>query len=541
MRDSVKLHILLNCLCRLRQNFIVCILPTLEVMYSLSYISDAVVAPITIANADAEAELVRSILRQSRRNNAASEVSGLLAYAHGVFLQVLEGEQAVVESLYSRVSADARHHNIQVLHRGTISERIYADWGMGSAFRLGSVNDHAARIAFLRSRFGKDRLASSADYFRYLLTPSRISTAGSNGHVRRVGIFASSALWFTPVFNAIADVYGVRPNSVLVSDPDTVSSGFPVDYVDIGNTNGNAVRITGFGNDLLRSPLIGPFLKGIDLLVVLMRRSDVETNAEKLHRVLSMRDMKIAKPDVICIAPNMDEKLGGELSAIGQSFGVNVQTASASLLMGNDVLAIIKGWLAKHKLASNTDHGVTDINDSITIPANAILAAPHTAPSAAEATATATAPNVEATVETNTSTVLTAAATNQVVKDEVQDWALLAITRIMYLPGAMQCFFINVKTAQVIASDKHPLHAPSQQWMIESIVNKFALIGKVGLDDEVIEMVTTTTTTYEVVIQLSDLSSLALVTLFDRESTLLAALLTEIRSVIAECEHLSTD
>ncbi|NJR72122.1 MAG: BLUF domain-containing protein [Gammaproteobacteria bacterium] len=341
-------------------------------MYSLSYISDAVGA----TSVDAEAELVQGILRTARKRNQHLNITGLLAYAHGVFLQVLEGEEAKVDALFTRILNDSRNTNVQLLHRGEISERIYADWAMGSAFRLGtvhdysSVHDYSARIAFLRSRFGKDRLASSADYFRYLLTPSQISNLGALGRVRRVGIFASSALWFTPVFNAIADETSIRPTTVLVSDPDTIASSFPLDYVDFESAEGGAVRITGFGKDMLRSPLIGPFLKGIDLLVVLMRRSDPESSTEKLRTVLNLREIKLAMPDVMCISPGMDKKLQAELVNIGLDSKIQVMTASASLLMGNEVLSVIKNWLVQNKLTDRRDNNADDIDDSITIPAN---------------------------------------------------------------------------------------------------------------------------------------------------------------------------
>jgi hypothetical protein len=504
-------------------------------MYSLSYISDAVGA----TGVEEEAEMVRAILRTSRLSNQANGITGLLAYAHGVFLQVIEGEEAVVEALFSRILTDPRHNNTQVLHRGEISERIYADWGMGSAFRLGTVSDHAARIAFLRSRFGKDRLASSADYFRYLLTPSRHNKLGRGGRVRRVGIFASSALWFTPVFNAIADVNSAKPTSVLVSDPDTVASGFPVDYVDIESNEGDAVRIIGFGKDLLRSPLISPFLKGIDLLVVLMRRSNTEANIEKLHMVLNLSEVQIAMPDVICITPSMDEKFSLELKSIGQSVGIDVETASASLLMGNDVLTIIKNWLVKNKLADRRDYSLGEIYDAITIPANAL-------PVSANVTEMPQSPYVAPEVVTVSTIIATAEgaqvaeAPRQLFGNGAHQWQLLALNRIMSLPGAMHSLLINIDDKQVVVTHTNGLDIQTQQLMVSPIIDKFALINKIGLVDVVKEMVTTMTSCYEIVLHLTQAPQFALVVLFDRESTLLAALMAELRSIVDECEYLSS-
>jgi hypothetical protein len=463
---------------------------------------------------------VKAILRQSRPNNINHGISGLLAYADGIFLQALEGEQATVESLYARIAADPRHTNVQVVHQGHIDERVYPAWGMGSAFRLGAMADRADRIALLRSRFSQDSLALSADYFRFMLTPSRLSHDKQRAGVRRVGIFASSALWFTPVFNAIADMSGVKPNSVLVSAPDVVASDFAVDYIDTNYKDEGAVRTTGFSKDLLSSPLIAPFLNGMDLLVVLMRRSDIEANIEQLKNVLSLNEVREAKPDVICIAPSMDEAFSLDLIALGQSFGVKVNTASASLLMGNDVLSIIKRWLSKTQLSSNAaapgvklalaDKLTTSVAIEPTMPAMPAIAA----------------------VNNNAKPLQ-----NQPPNRDQPQWLALALSRIMLLPGAKQSFFINTTTAEVIAAETQQLDANTRQLMVATIVDKFALMHKIGLNDEVNEMVTTLTTRYEIVARLSSQFSIALFTVFDREATLLASVMPQIRSVIKECEY----
>lgn len=46
-------------------------------------------------------------------------------------MQVLEGEQAVVEALFAKVSRDDRHVRIHVLRQGTVAARSFAAWSMG--------------------------------------------------------------------------------------------------------------------------------------------------------------------------------------------------------------------------------------------------------------------------------------------------------------------------------------------------------------------------------------------------------------------------
>ena len=71
------------------------------------------------------------ILEQARRNNARLQVSGMLLHANGTFLQVLEGDPEVVESLYSIIEEDRRHVDLRILLREQDVERSFGDWTMG--------------------------------------------------------------------------------------------------------------------------------------------------------------------------------------------------------------------------------------------------------------------------------------------------------------------------------------------------------------------------------------------------------------------------
>ena len=75
-------------------------------------------------------ELAR-ILQESRRNNAAAGVTGVLLYSGGNVMQVLEGSQDAVEATYDRICEDPRHRAVSVLYRGQADERSFPDWAMG--------------------------------------------------------------------------------------------------------------------------------------------------------------------------------------------------------------------------------------------------------------------------------------------------------------------------------------------------------------------------------------------------------------------------
>lgn len=77
------------------------------------------------------ADALLGLLSQCHQNNVAKGLTGMLLFGNGTFLQSLEGEQAVVDSLMQKIAQDPRHTAMKVLRQDTISERQYADWSMG--------------------------------------------------------------------------------------------------------------------------------------------------------------------------------------------------------------------------------------------------------------------------------------------------------------------------------------------------------------------------------------------------------------------------
>lgn len=91
-------------------------------MLSLIYVSTSV----KLLN---DEELL-DILKVSRENNSSRDVTGLLLYKGGNFMQVLEGPDEVVEALYETIKTDPRHKDVFVLSREQISNRQFPAWEM---------------------------------------------------------------------------------------------------------------------------------------------------------------------------------------------------------------------------------------------------------------------------------------------------------------------------------------------------------------------------------------------------------------------------
>jgi len=91
-------------------------------MLSLIYVSTS----IKLLN---DSELM-DILRVSRDNNVSKDVTGLLLYKGGNFMQVLEGPDDIVEALFDKVKEDPRHKDVTVISREQISARQFPAWEM---------------------------------------------------------------------------------------------------------------------------------------------------------------------------------------------------------------------------------------------------------------------------------------------------------------------------------------------------------------------------------------------------------------------------
>lgn len=93
----------------------------------------------------ADQAVLESILHTARTNNQRIGVTGMLLYADGGFLQVLEGEPDALDELYAKIRADKRHWNAQILLKRE-SPRAFISWSMGF-HRLSDSGEAMFRIS----------------------------------------------------------------------------------------------------------------------------------------------------------------------------------------------------------------------------------------------------------------------------------------------------------------------------------------------------------------------------------------------------------
>lgn len=77
-----------------------------------------------------EGELAE-ILASSVKGNARRDITGLLLYTKGTFLQVLEGKADDIDEVLEIIKADPRHHRFDLLLRHPVKSRDFSQWNMG--------------------------------------------------------------------------------------------------------------------------------------------------------------------------------------------------------------------------------------------------------------------------------------------------------------------------------------------------------------------------------------------------------------------------
>jgi hypothetical protein len=93
------------------------------VFFQLIYVSTAV---WPMSNDD----LVRLLL-QARARNERRSLTGMLLYKDGHFMEVLEGDELNVKSVFADIETDGRHKSIDILRSGPIESRDFPNWTMG--------------------------------------------------------------------------------------------------------------------------------------------------------------------------------------------------------------------------------------------------------------------------------------------------------------------------------------------------------------------------------------------------------------------------
>lgn len=116
------------------------------------------------------------LLRQARENNEREEITGMLLYKDGSFMQAFEGEEERATRLHDKILLDRRHKNIITLLEEPLEKRQFDNWSM--AFQnvdLLDKDEQSVISPFLSQPFSEDYFGSSPNKALKLLLSFRKS------------------------------------------------------------------------------------------------------------------------------------------------------------------------------------------------------------------------------------------------------------------------------------------------------------------------------------------------------------------------------
>jgi len=70
------------------------------------------------------------LVTRARARNRSLDVTGMLLFEDGCFLQTLEGPPDALRTLWSSIQQDDRHNQIEVLSEHFVSARLFSDWDL---------------------------------------------------------------------------------------------------------------------------------------------------------------------------------------------------------------------------------------------------------------------------------------------------------------------------------------------------------------------------------------------------------------------------
>lgn len=70
------------------------------------------------------------LMRECQVRNAHNNITGLLLYQQGFFLQYLEGPPDQVRTVFARIGQDHRHEDVELISEEVLMERRFPHWTM---------------------------------------------------------------------------------------------------------------------------------------------------------------------------------------------------------------------------------------------------------------------------------------------------------------------------------------------------------------------------------------------------------------------------
>jgi hypothetical protein len=85
----------------------------------------------SVATRKVSDEDLKGLLVKSRQNNLALNITGMLLYLDPYFMQILEGDESIIDEKFKKILNNEMHHKVSLIYKKPIKERSFSKWTMG--------------------------------------------------------------------------------------------------------------------------------------------------------------------------------------------------------------------------------------------------------------------------------------------------------------------------------------------------------------------------------------------------------------------------
>ena len=116
-------------------------------------------------------ENLEALYSKAKENNAKHDITGILIYHNGNFLQVLEGQRDHVDYAYEKIRLDSRHKNILKVINIEVEQRIFEDYNFGftvidSNKEFGELYDYLEWLKNAENKFANKVITMVENFIR---------------------------------------------------------------------------------------------------------------------------------------------------------------------------------------------------------------------------------------------------------------------------------------------------------------------------------------------------------------------------------------
>jgi hypothetical protein len=122
---------------------------------------------VSLTTVELDGPAIGALLEQAQARNEQLGMTGVLCTGRGHFVQLLEGPEDHVVSVYASILRDKRHRDVTLVSAALAAERAFPTWSMGHID--GDKVDHATHKKLVRQALVEYRVPEQAKLLQSLI------------------------------------------------------------------------------------------------------------------------------------------------------------------------------------------------------------------------------------------------------------------------------------------------------------------------------------------------------------------------------------